>query len=865
MNTRSNPYVGPRAFNSGEAFYGRDSETRALFNRLISERIVLMVSPSGAGKSSLINAGLRPLLEEEQFHVFPVARVGAPPGEGGGLKRFNRYVLGARVCLESSRDTPPDQLLPLIASTTFAQHIEALANPAQSRVLIFDQFEEILTVDPVDRDEKHRFFRELGEVLARDSNLWALFSMREEYIAALQGYADPLPTRLGIRFRLEPLDRKAATDAIRRPAADQGVTITEPAVNRLLKDLCKTRVLTFTGVEEREGDHIEPVQLQVVCVRLWENLRDGALTIDDANIEALGGVNDALEKFFAERVAAAAKVGSTGEVLVRKWIEQHLVTPEGIRAPVLQGARTSKSLDNRVLDDLVDAHILRRELRHGSGWYELAHDRLIEPIRRNNADWFARHQSLLQRQAALWHDSRRPAELLISGKTLVECEQWAQQHLGELTDIDLEFLHECRVDRDLQASRADVLGSDLAEAGWAVIFCADADPRVAEALHPLLEHRSARAGSKRRARYRSFAGPDGYRPGETMVRFLRRHGVSLGHGAASPDEMPRYILLVGSPEEIPFLFQYQLTLHHAVGRLTFDTPEEYAVYARSVIASEVDDPPVARRATFFGPTQDAVTFASAQHFVEPVATRLAQARPEWAIDRVLGQSATRARLQDLLRAATPLTVLFFAGHCATFPAGHARQEDHTGALLCQDWPGRGPIATDHFLAAADLRGDERVKGAIVFLWSSFSAGSPRTDDFPHRSPLRVSLDDSPEPEVKTLAPRPFVTHLPKRLLAHPGGGALAVVGHVDRHWFTRGNHNDTRTWGALLERVLQGETIGAAMQRISAQYAELSFMAHAEEESGSDEAAVRSLQTSAINARNYIILGDPAVRLKLEP
>ena len=59
---RPNPYVGPRAFQTGEKLYGRDREVRELLDLLIAERIVLLFSPSGAGKSSLIQAGLAPLL-----------------------------------------------------------------------------------------------------------------------------------------------------------------------------------------------------------------------------------------------------------------------------------------------------------------------------------------------------------------------------------------------------------------------------------------------------------------------------------------------------------------------------------------------------------------------------------------------------------------------------------------------------------------------------------------------------------------------------------------------------------------------------------------------------------------------------------
>ena len=52
--SKSNPYVGPRAFQDGETLYGRDREVAKLLNLLIAERIVLLYSPSGAGKTSLL-------------------------------------------------------------------------------------------------------------------------------------------------------------------------------------------------------------------------------------------------------------------------------------------------------------------------------------------------------------------------------------------------------------------------------------------------------------------------------------------------------------------------------------------------------------------------------------------------------------------------------------------------------------------------------------------------------------------------------------------------------------------------------------------------------------------------------------------
>src|SRR3712207_4679691 len=70
-----NPFVGPRAFDTGETLFGRDRQRVALLDLLISARIVLLYSPSGAGKTSLINAALIPDLREERFTVRRVPRV----------------------------------------------------------------------------------------------------------------------------------------------------------------------------------------------------------------------------------------------------------------------------------------------------------------------------------------------------------------------------------------------------------------------------------------------------------------------------------------------------------------------------------------------------------------------------------------------------------------------------------------------------------------------------------------------------------------------------------------------------------------------------------------------------------------------
>jgi putative ribosome biogenesis GTPase RsgA len=69
----STPFVGPRPFNREDAaiFFGRTDEAHELLSLVVAEREVLLYAQSGAGKTSLLNAGLRPLLETEGFEVCP--------------------------------------------------------------------------------------------------------------------------------------------------------------------------------------------------------------------------------------------------------------------------------------------------------------------------------------------------------------------------------------------------------------------------------------------------------------------------------------------------------------------------------------------------------------------------------------------------------------------------------------------------------------------------------------------------------------------------------------------------------------------------------------------------------------------------
>lgn len=403
---RSNPYVGPRSFKSGDKLYGRDWESEELRDLLIAKRIVLLHSPSGAGKTSLIHAVLLPALENEGFYLHPPIRVGMdPPSEviEAGCA-YNRYVLSALISLGGIHHNP-DNLLDLCdidLPTYLAQLSEDVTAPSggdrpPDELLVFDQFEEILTVDPLDRAGREEFFRQLGEAL-RGSQHWVLFAMREDYVGGLEPYLHHVPTRLTTHVRLERLGRQAALSAIKKPAQAHGVTYAEGVAEELLDDLLE--------LPQGKADFVEPVQLQVVCHALWDYWQEHAppdsQTITAEHAAAFGDVDQALSQFYDACIRQTAQETGISERALRRWFSEQMITPAGTRGIVYKGQSETAGIPNAAVHVLDRLHIIRVEPRAGADWVEIAHDGFITPIQESNQAWAqAYRERQIRRRARL--------------------------------------------------------------------------------------------------------------------------------------------------------------------------------------------------------------------------------------------------------------------------------------------------------------------------------------------------------------------------------------------------------------------------------------------------------------------------------
>jgi WD40 repeat protein len=398
MPPEPNPYVGPRPFEAGDAdfFFGREREVPDLVALIVSNPVVLLYAASGAGKSSLLNAAVIGRLErEQQFEVLPVARVRGLREEevAGGRNIFVAAVISHLSGGESSADS-------LLFYLRDRQHGETADGFPAPRALVIDQLEEIFTAYPERWADRPGFFADLGDALRDDPLLRVVLSIREDFLAQLDPYSRFLPDGMRARYRLERLSAAAALRAAEEPARRAGHPFAGGVCEQLIEDLQKVRLDTELGPKEVVGEYVEPVQLQVACRSIWEALPDSASEITEEHRERFGNVDEVLGAFYDEAIRAAATAARrTSESALRARFAERFITPMGTRGTVFWTREQTGGIPAAAIDELDARHLIRAELRAGARWYELTHDRLIEPIRASNRAFDAKRRSRRRRQS----------------------------------------------------------------------------------------------------------------------------------------------------------------------------------------------------------------------------------------------------------------------------------------------------------------------------------------------------------------------------------------------------------------------------------------------------------------------------------
>jgi len=400
---------------------------------------------------------------------------------------------------------------------------------------------------------------------------------------------------------------------------------------------------------------------------------------------------------------------------------------------------------------------------------------------------------------------------------------------------------------------------DPKQAGWGLLVHADEEAEMKERLGKLIEHRNGRILTYN---------------GEPARLWKEKNKAD----AVNPDKFPYYVLIAGSPTKIPFELQFSLDVLQSVGRIDFDKAGDYESYAESVVRSETEpESNLNSEVLFFAAEHDYATFKSSQELVFPLLEKLPETKslpPDIKLPSLIGDEATKQGLMTALEGddsgKTP-AILFSATHGVGLANTDPDQAKLQGSIVCQDY--KFPLTPDNrtgFISGFDVEDGFRLPGGVYFCFACFGAGSRARSDFVKYLPAKKNRDRMRNMQSVD----DLVSYLPKALLTYPGQEALAIVGHVDPAWAYSFESPVTRErrifpFGKALARMLSGKPIGFALNVFNQKYTDYStdLLSLTEDRNVDiDERGLIDLADLWIcrnDAQNYIVVGDPAARLRI--
>jgi HEAT repeat protein len=391
------PYKFLYAFEIEDAdiFFGREAASEALYQIVLKDRLTILHAKSGAGKTSLLNAGLSPrLIREGRLPVY--------------ARAYEDPVLAIKRAIAPPSLGPWPELLPKLTLHEFLGLTCAhLSRQTRELVIILDQFEEFFIFWP-EQDQRQPFIDTLADCYDDKAlPVRLIIALRKDYYSDLAAFQRRLPHIFHNEYYLEAMARQEAQAAVTSPVEKLGrpVAYEQALLDMLLDDLA------------RGG--MELPHLQIICTQLYEALAQGETAITLASYEKLGRAEGVLSGYLN---SVLDRLPGRGRTIAREVLKE-LVSSEATKRVLSYDtlaarvrAEEDAELDG-VLAQLVDARLLRRDEVAGEIKYEMAHEYLIEEIKEwiDRADLaFKQAQELLVREMASWrmHGTLMPRDRL---------------------------------------------------------------------------------------------------------------------------------------------------------------------------------------------------------------------------------------------------------------------------------------------------------------------------------------------------------------------------------------------------------------------------------------------------------------------
>ncbi|MEV6733099.1 MULTISPECIES: trypsin-like peptidase domain-containing protein [unclassified Streptomyces] len=274
------PYQGLEPFTAEQAhwFEGRRDAVRQVIASLARQRrVTLLLGPSGSGKSSLVEAG-----------VLPVLAHGGLPGSDRWLQVIARP--RQNLLLEIERAGLPGAATDGIAAAV-TRRLEA--EPVHERVvLVIDQFEELLAPSGNGRQHAHRQAAtdQIAEAVKSHAELSVILVMRDDFYPQLAALARIVEAAMpGLLNVPSALSQEDLHDIITKPAEDLGAHFQHGLPEEIISDVLD---IAPEGAATREAPVTALPLLELALSQLWQRRQDGYLTHEA--YRRIGGVRGSM-------------------------------------------------------------------------------------------------------------------------------------------------------------------------------------------------------------------------------------------------------------------------------------------------------------------------------------------------------------------------------------------------------------------------------------------------------------------------------------------------------------------------------------------------------------------------------------------
>ena len=387
-----NPWPGLETYREADHkfFHGRRGETRELFRLVMRAPLTILFGLSGLGKSSLLRAGLFPLLRQED--VLPIyIRLNFTTEPLNLVWQTKQAIMmeAERSSIEAPLPTEQETLWEFFhrQDADFWSNRNRLVLP----LLVFDQFEELFTIgrsSPTRTKASETFLEEVSDLIEsrppsplqekiekdpqdvslfsfRQNHYKALISLREDFLPELETLGLQMPSISHNRMRLFRMHGAAAMEVVASARH-----LIDPQV---AEEVIRFVAATNDGHLPLEKLQVEPALLSIVCRELnTKRLQKNESRITPALLE--GSQEEILGRFYERSIADCPQEA-------RAFIEEKLLTVSGYRDSIaVENALNLPGMTTELIERLVDRRLIRRDEHGEMPRLELTHDLLTKVI-----------------------------------------------------------------------------------------------------------------------------------------------------------------------------------------------------------------------------------------------------------------------------------------------------------------------------------------------------------------------------------------------------------------------------------------------------------------------------------------------------